>query len=294
MKAITTILFGCLIILSSCATGRINPFLSQSPDTGPSIQDNKKGEKKTEKVLAKLWSERHEAESLSRYIETAKTVTRSPTDSRERWLRLARAEYLVAEFHTDSGPERLRLYLSAAHRAEAVLHLNLAYRDAVSRPRASPEDGLSAIDRPDLDAAHWFAESLYRWSVESGPERELKHRRTVNSFFNHIEKVDPGFHHGAADRHFAIEHARSRDGDPESWKRSRARFDAVVRQHGDYFANPVAFARYYARPPGDEVLFRKLIDRVLKESAATPADSIPEQILEQKRAKALSTPKKAP
>jgi hypothetical protein len=264
--------------------------LSQSTDTLPAP----KLDKKTEKMISKLWAERHDSASLSRFIETTKTVTRHPAASRERWLKLARAEYLLAEFHTEPGPERLRLYLSAAHRSEAVLYLNPAYKDAVSRRRASPEDGLSAIDRADLEAAHGFAESLYRWSVEAGPERELKHRRTVSLFFNHLEKLEPGFSHGAADRHFAIEHARSRDGDPEAWKRSRARFDTLVRQHGDYFSNLVAFARFYARPTGDEALFKKLIDRVLKESPSGLADSIPEQILEQKRAKALSTPKKAP
>lgn len=294
MKAITIILFGCLIILSSCATGRINPFLSQSADTDPSSKLDKKIDKKTEKLLAKLWAERHESASLSRFIETAKPITRSPADSRDRWLKLARAEYLMAEFQADSSVERLRLYLSAAHRAEAALHLNTSYRDAVSRPRAAPEDGLASIERPDLEAAHWFAESLYRWSVESGPERELKHRRTVNSFFNHIDKLDPGFNHGAADRHFAIEHARSRDGDPEAWKRSRARFESALRQHGGYFANSVAYARYFARPTGDETLFKKLLEQVLKDSPTKIPGSIPEQILEQKRAKALSTPKKAP
>ena len=264
--------------------------MSQSTDTGPPL----KVDKKTEKLLTKLWAERHDGTSLSRFIETAKPVTRSPADSRDRWLKLARAEYLMAEFQTEPGAERQRLYLSAAHRAEAALHLNPSYRDAVSRPRSSPEDGLSAIDRADLDAAYWFAECLYRWSVESGPERELKHRRTVSLFFNHLEKLDPGFYHGAADRHFAIEHARSRDGDPEAWKRSRARFESALKQHGGYFANSVAYARYFARPTGDEALFKKLIERVLKDSPAALADSTPEQILEQKRAKALTTPKKAP
>ncbi len=264
--------------------------MSQSADAGSSL----KSDKKTEKLLTKLWSERHDSASLSRFIEMAKPLARSPGDSRERWLKLARAEHLMAEFYTESGPERLRLYLSAAHRAEAALHLNPAYRDAVSRPRASPEDGLTAIDRADLDAAHWFAESLYRWSVESGPERELKHRRTVELFFSRIENLDPGYNHGAVERHFAIEHARSRDGDPESWKRSRVRFESLLRLHGEYFANSVAFARYFARPTGDEALFKKLIDRVLKDSPASHPDSISEQILEQKRAKALSTPKKAP
>ena len=290
MKAITTILFGCLIFLSSCATGRINPFLSQTPDTSVTL----KSDKKTEKLLSKLWSERHEAGSLSRFMDTASSVTRSPADSRDRWLKLARAEYLMAEFFAEPGPERLRLFLSAAHRAEALLHLNSAYRDAVSRPRASPEDGLQLLDRSDVDAAHWFAESLYRWSVEAGPERELKHRRTVNLFFERIEILYPGYLSGAAERHSGIENARSRDGDPEAWKKSRARFESLVRQHGGYFGNWVAYARYYARPTGDETLFKKLIDRVLKEAPTGPPDLISEQILEQKRAKSLSIPKKAP
>ena len=264
--------------------------MSQSTDTGSPF----KVDKKTEKLLAKLWSERHDGVSLSRFIEATKPLVRNPGDSRDRWIQLARAEYLLAEFHTEPGAERLRLYLSAANRAEAVLHLNPSYRDAVNRPRNSPEDGLPAIEKPDLEAAFWFAENLYRWSVEAGPERELKHRRTVNSFFNHIEKLDAAFNHGAVDRHFAIEFARSRDGDPEAWKRSRARFEALLQRHGDYFANRVAYARYYARPTGDEALARKLLDRTLKDSPSTLTDSVSEQILEQRRAKALSNPKKAP
>lgn len=290
MKPITTILFGCLIFLSSCATGRINPYLSQSPDTGSAL----KSDKKTEKLFAKLWSERHDGASLARFIEIAKPITRSPADSRDRWLKLARAEYLLAEFHTEPGPERLGLYLSAANRAEALLHLNPTYGELARRPRYSPEDALPALDRQDLEAAHWFAESLYRWSVESGPERELKHRRTVRSFFNHVEAMSPGYRYGAADRHFGIEFARSRDGDPEALKRSRARFESLMRNHGGYFGNAVAYARFLARPSGDETLFRKLLERVIKESPSIPAESVSEQILEQKRAKALLTPKKAP
>lgn len=289
MKAFTTILFGCLIFISSCATSRINPYLSQTADAPASL----KNDKKTEKLLGKLWSERHESASLSRFIETASSLVRSPGDSRDRWLRLARAEYLMAEFFTEPGPERSRLFLSATHRAEALLHLNPAYRDAVSRPRTSPEDGLQTLNRSDIEAAHWFAESLYRWSVETGPECELRHRRTVNLFFERIENLSPGFQHGAAERHVGIESARSRDGDPEAWKKSRSRFESLMRQYGGYFGNAVAYARYFARPTGDEALFKKLIESVIKETPSGPPELIPEQILEQKRAKALSNPKKA-
>jgi hypothetical protein len=290
MKPITLILFGCLTFLSSCATARINPYLSQSPDANTPT----KVDKKTEKLLAKLWSERHEEASLVRFIETAKPLTRSPGDSRDRWLKLARAEYLLAEFYTDPGADRIDLFLSAANRSEALLHLNSTYGEWTKRPRHSPEDGLSTLESNDLEAAHWFAESLYRWSVDSGPERELKYRRTVNSFFNHLETVRPGFRFGAADRHFGIEHARSRDGDPEAFKRSRARFEALMKNHGSYLGNAVAFARFLARPSGDEGLFKKLLERVIRDAPANLADSLPEQILEQKRAKALLTPKKAP
>jgi hypothetical protein len=291
MRPIFTILFLSSFLLPACATGRNNPYLHPGPDK----KLTKKESAAIEKQLQKLWPLRHESASLARWIELSKSLGSVTARPGEQWVQLARAEFLWAEYHAPDRQSRLSFFLSAAHRAEAVLALSPAYHEAISRPKARPEDGAETLQRADANALHWFAESLYRWSVESGVTTELKHRRTVKSLFRTLETLSPGHHFGAADRHAGIEHARSPSGDPEELALSRQRFEAAMKTGPAFPGNAVAYARYYARAAGDETLFSRLLEGVISANpASVPKDLFSELILEQKRAKALLNTKREP
>jgi hypothetical protein len=283
MRAIFTILFVFPLLLSSCAATRKNPFLSQTPDA----KIHKKDFASLEKLAAKLWEQRQDRASVLKFIEIMKSLVNTPGRTRAQLVQLARAEALVGEYFAAGPSERAARFLAAANRAEVALHLNPAYLDAISVPRSTPEDWVSALEPKDADALLWFAEGLYRWSVEAGPETELKHRRSVKACFDRLETLSPGHHFAAVDRHFGIEHARAMSGDPEQAPFARARFEAALKKGGGFYGNPYAFALRYARPLGEDALLRSLLKPLSDKAPIGPKEILPEQLLEQRRAKSL-------
>lgn len=272
-------------LLSGCASQRKNPHLSQSPD----IEISKKDFNKMTADAEQLWQKRNQKDSLLNFIRIEEELSRSNQQTREHLIELARAHYLLAEYHGDSDREKSKHWEEGANWAEKALTENPKFKQKIINEKLPPEQALSTLTTKDAEALYWFAVNLGRWASKQGLADILKYKDRVKKMIDRVQALSPNYFYGGIYRYYGVYYALIPGYTEEDLKNSRKNFETALKKYPEYFSNHVLYAQYYAAKVEDDVLFKKHLNFVVKGNPKNLLikDAYPEQLMEQARAKRL-------
>jgi hypothetical protein len=283
MRPLFTILFSFTLLLNSCASTRINPLLSQEPDT----EIPKKEFKALSKRAQKLWAARNDPSSLGEFILIQKKISRSKQCTQSDLTQLSRAEYIMGEFLIEDENERMAHFEEGVNWGEKALTFNPKFRKALVEERLPAELALENLEARDAESLYWMAVSLGKWASKKGVSTSLKYKDRIKKMIDRVSALKPDYFHGAVNRYYGAFYASLPGFNEEDLKLSRRFFEKAIKTAPGYFANHILFAEYYARKMDDQPLYRKHLEIVTKGNPQSMRDDVPEQTLEQTRARKL-------
>jgi hypothetical protein len=273
-----------LSLLNACATQRMNPHLSQTPDV---TMGEKEFQKKTKRATL-LWNKRYEQTSLVEFIALEEELSRTSRQNREQLVELSRAHFILAEYFLQEHGEQEKHWNDGASWAERALAENQAFRKKVVIGKIPADQVLSTLTRKDVDALYWFASNLGRWASRRGLGEILKYKDRVKKMLDRVRELDQNYFYAAVYRYYGVYYALLPGYTENDLKLSKRYFETALKKYPEYFSNHVLYAQYYASKIEDEALFQKHLNFVVKGNPKFLAkESYPEQLLEQARAKKL-------
>lgn len=282
--------FFIVIAVSSCASARMNPILSQEPD----IVLKKEDLKALNQQANLLWASRHLKESLVAFIEIEENVSRSKSRTEEDLTRLARAYYLQGEYFSADLKTKIELWEKASNWAEKALTLNSAFKERILTQKVPTDQALDTLSKKDADALYWFAVALGKWASTQGLATKIKYKDRVKKMIDRVAILQPHYFYGAVYRFNGVYFASLPVFNQEDLKNSQANFEKALKRSPDYFANHVLFAEFYAKKVDDTALYKKHLEFVVNGNAKSLKDVYSEQVLEQTRAAQLLEGMKTP
>lgn len=260
--------------LSGCASQRINPLLSQSAD----VELTKKVFDQKNRRAIELWNLRYQKESLQSFIQAEEEIARSNFRNSEHPVLLAKAYYLMAEYHVDSVTEKAKYWETGANWAEKAIE-----------QKVLPNQTLARLTPKDAEALFWFASNLGRWASTQGLTQVLKYKDRVKKMIDRVAELQPTLSYGAVYRYYGVYYALLPGYTENDLKKSKAYFETALKKYPEYFSNHVLYAQYYASKMEDSTLYKKHLNFVVRGNPKLLSlkDVYPEQLLEQARAKKL-------
>lgn len=283
MRTNLAIFFIFPLICSSCSTPRSNPRLGQIPDTRTPPETLAR----TAATTSRLWESRQQKDSLKAFIDQETVIARSPKRTEQDLIRLSRAEILMSENFAGTESERIRRYESAANWAETALTFNPELRFALLNKKIPTEDLLPRMKKRDAQALYWHALALSKWATLKGTATEIAYRNRIFRMMDRVEALAPGFDQGAVHRFYGTYYASKPGLDEEDLARSRSHFLRALEISPDFPENHVTFSEAYGRKADDLPLRKSHLEAALSGNLKIAGDRLPEQKLEQGRAKKI-------
>ena len=276
-KFYLAILFG---FISSCTSVRVNPLLSQDPDTSLT----KEAFLSQSLNSTHLWEDRLNPASILQMIHAEEKRLRSTFATHDEMVRLSRAHFFYADYHTQDWAEKTKHWEQGANWAEKALMTNPAFKTKVMTNHVPPEFALEVLTAKDADALYWFAENLGWWTERQGISIVLKYRNQVKKMMDRVAELSPQYLQGGVYRFYGIYYATSPGYTAEDLKRSKKNFEVAITKYPDFFSNHVQYAEHYAEKLDQQRLLSRQLKWVIQGNAKKLKDFYPEQVLEQRRA----------
>jgi hypothetical protein len=234
------------------------------------------------------WAERGDVESLRKAItlyEKAEAI--EPGVRLDTSIRLARAYYLMADgHHRGDSASQLKYYDLAVVWGERAMAHSEAFRKEVEAGKPV-EDAISVLGKEYAGAVYWAASGLGKWAKMKGFTTLLAQKNKVKKFMEYVSNVDPGYYYSGPARYWGAYYAIAPSfagGDPE---RSKAEFEKSLAEQPLFLGTKVLMADTWAPKVQDKEAYRRLLQEVIDGDAEALADVIPEQKIEQEKAREL-------
>ena len=259
-----------------------------------------------EAAAAAAWAERKDVAKLREAIAQWKEAVAIAPKKAENYTRLARAMYFLGDGYlrldfqeadeagddsADAKEEEMVNTLEQAYLvAEKAIRIGNPDYAAAACAKEPLEETISKLDKSDIDAVYWYAVALGKHGLATSLVTVLSNKEKIYLMMRRIEKLDPDFLYGAADRYLAgyFTKVPFPGGDHDQ---SRKHFEKSIKASPNYLATRVLYAELLATKLKDKALGKKIFDEQLKFVDDTAADVIPEveaeAILEKKKAKML-------
>jgi tetratricopeptide (TPR) repeat protein len=213
----------------------------------------------TFRKASRLWSKREDYESLLEFTRTNDFIARSQKRSVNDMILQARAFYLLGEYFSRSEFERKD-------------------RGAMAERWATAARVIAKATPNEVIAEYWLAAAL--WLEQKDFERGKQ-------LIEQVRALNPNYFYGGVYRYYGIYYSVREDSDGGDLKKSLENFELVNKLYPQFFANHVAYARFYAKKMDDASLFKSQLAIVVNANENLPKDVAPEQRLEKNRAKSL-------
>lgn len=249
--------------------------------------------------FAAIWDKRHqEKESLAAVTKINELIKENPS-SYELLIIGARANYIYADGHlyikmTEENEaaikeEQKKVYDVAIQYSEKAMALDPTFRKAVLGG-TKVEEAINGLGKDYIDAIFWRYASLARWSRLEGTTTLLKNKGKFSQMIKRVEALDPNYFFGAVYRFYGGAETLSPAG---SMTKGKENFEKAIKVENNYFGNHVLYADVWATKKGDSKLFDKELNFAInsKPEVLGKPEWVPEQIVEQMKAKKIITEK---
>lgn len=270
-----------LVLIGGCAAGRSSGLAEQS------IEPPRRDTADSLRVQAEqAWLERADPDRLQEAIIYFKRAHETDRTDREILTRLARALYFQADGYLEDVDERLLRYDQGAYYGEKALSLNPAFRDQL-RTGTPLIDALAVLGDSDLEPLYWTASNLGKWSKLKGIPTVIANKDLIRAMLEKVSSLDESFYYAATSRYWGAFYAAAPSVMGGDLKKSQAYFERAISLAPNFFAIRVLMAELYCVKMKDRACFRQQLEFVLQTEAQILSDVIPEQRVEQRKAREL-------
>ncbi len=134
---------------------------------------------------------------------------------------------------------------------------------------------------------YWYGVSLGRFASLSGLRTMLFYQTRLFAVMTRVLEIDENYFHGAPHRYFGAYFAQAPAFAGGDLSKARNHFDRALQIEPDFFGTKVAYAEYFATKSNDPALFKRLLNEVISGDPTVLPGVEPEQVLSQRRARAL-------
>ena len=250
------------------------------------------------------WEQRLSKDQLLVAINTwekaAKTETPNLSEA-ERTAKLAeiyetlsRAYYFLADSHLrlegdeDEMSEKMMAQfehgVTAAEKAIALRDPKFAA--TVSKDGSEWQNAVKSADTAALPALYWYSTNLGKWALLEGVATILARKDDIKATMDWASSNNDKYFHGAPHRYFGVYHTKVPLGGGAPTK-AKASFEKSIAIAPNYLASKVLMASSYSVLVGDRALFETLLKEVVAANPEADPTIVPENKLEQTKAKRL-------
>ena len=236
----------------------------------------------------KLWSTRQNQKDLEAALEIWKKMVEAGSASYDVLTSLTRGHYLLADGHLQDMEQKKAMWEKSVYWGERALATNDDFRKNVVEEKKPVADSLGALTVAQIDALYWTAASLGKWAKNSGIGTTLKYKSQIRQMIERVSQLKPDYFYGAVHRYWAVYYAVAPGFAGGSMDKSDENFKKAFKTENNYLGTHVLYAENYATRKSDREAFKRELQFVLDaKPEALLKDIIPEQLLEQKKAKQM-------
>lgn len=259
------------------------------------VQGWKIGEQKVDGDLAEVladaeqaWQGRESEESLKKAIELFEKAVAINPNQREVLAQLARAHYFLADgFYRQNKEEQIRLYDLSAQWGERALASNYEFRQLVTDKREKVEDAIRVLDEGYVPAVYWSASAIGKWARLKGFTTLLAQKNRVKKMMEWVTQNDAEYYYGGPDRYWGAYYSIAPAFAGGDLDISRQKYEASLAISPNFFGTKILMADTYATKTQDRELYVNLLTQVLEGDPTLIPDIVPEQKVEQDKAKEM-------
>jgi hypothetical protein len=239
-----------------------------------------------------LWAKRDDPAELQKAIAKWEEIVKADPSNAQAYVWLSRANYFLADGHLSMDPnvkeeEELAVYTKGVNYGEqALLRLEPEF-EATMRGGGEFEDAIRKIGASGVPAAYWYCANIGRFATKKGLSTRLYYKDKLKAAMETIQKVDPKYFYGAADRYLGGYYSVLPSIAGKDLDKSRAHFEASVQQAPEYLGTKMLMAEFLAVELDDEEMYRKLLDEVINAPETDNPDIAPENRAAKRRAQKM-------
>lgn len=237
-----------------------------------------------------LWAQREERAALEQAIALWEQTVETNAADPDAWTWLARAYYLMADGHlrADGDDEKLMATFEKGIVAgeKAMMAVSPEFAEKV-KAGSKVEEAVAVIPAAGQSAIYWYATNLGKFAVAKGFTTTLFYKDRIFAVMQRVLAIDESFFHGAPHRYFGAFYAKAPSFAGGDLTKSKEHFDKALAIDAKYLATKVLYAEYYATKTEDRELYTKLLTEVEQADPTVLPDLVPEQRIEQTKAKKL-------
>mgnify|MGYP003953275115 CR=1 FL=1 len=236
------------------------------------------------------WKGRLDSGKLEQTIQAwEKSLAIDPGQADLR-VKLARAHYFLADGHLRFDEEKsdvmLKHFEAATNHSELALgqkYPGYAKKYCARRPF---KQALAQVDKGASSAMYWYASALGKYALAKSIVMILNEKDRIRAMMTTIRELDSTFFYTGPDRYFGAFYTKIPfpSGDIE---RSAKHFEASIAGSPNYLASYVLYAELNRIKAGDKAKFKELHDTVVAFDLSKAPELLPENTIEQRKAKAL-------
>lgn len=238
-----------------------------------------------------LWLERLDETKLRGAIAKWEAATALKGDDAATLLKLARGYYLLADGFLSFDPAKVDEFLATHQKGmQAAEKGLLAHSPEFEKQRslgAKMENAVEVVEKDGVPYLYWYATNLGKWAKFKGIQETLAHKDTIFKTVSRVEKLDPEYFYGGADRYFGSYYAVAPTFAGGDVEKSRTYFEAAIKRAPAYLATHVLIADLLAPKKQDRALFERELKLVLEAPVDAIPELVPEQTIEKKKAEKL-------
>ncbi|MEY4631662.1 MAG: hypothetical protein RIQ81_1782 [Pseudomonadota bacterium] len=269
--------------LTSCATTRQAGWDKSSGTSSITASEVKK--KKAEALA--LWGKRLNQSDLEASLRLFEQLVNQDANDVESLVYLTRGYYFLADGHMTEEAQKKATWETGTAWGERALATNASFRKRVKDEGKKIEEALDTLTAAEVPALYWTASNLGKWARLSGLPTMLANKNRIRLMIERVEALKPDYFYGAAPRYWGAYYAVAPSFAGGSLTKSEENFQRSLKMSNDYFGTHVLIADTLAPKKGDKEMFKKHLEFVLKAKPESLPDIVPEQIVEQRKAKKM-------
>jgi hypothetical protein len=274
-----------VLIVQGCATSRKTGW--EQTSSGSALTQAQKDTYMKE--AKKLWATRHVQADLQSALAKFQSVADSDPNHYEALSYLTRGYYLLADGHLQDMEEKKKYWEIGIAWGEKGMATNAAFKKAVVDEKQSVSDAVKLLDKNQIDCLYWSAASLGKWAKNSGIGTTLKYKSQIKTMIERVGELQPDYFYGAVARYWGVYYAVAPGFAGGSMSKSLENFQKSLKIANHYLGTHVLYAENYHARKGDREEFKKELNFVLNTKADIIPDLMPENTLEQAKAKKMLT-----
>jgi len=236
------------------------------------------------------WTERKDESKLTEAIANLRKAVATAPAKTGNYVKLAKALYFWGDGYLrfqEKNEEMLKAFEEATFFAEQALRIQNPDFQLSVCAGDSFKHTVKTIRRSDIPAIYWYAVALGKYGLAKSIVVVLDNKDKIAAMMKTTRRLDPAYHHGAADRYLGAFYTKIPFPKGDAVK-SRRHFKESIRRAPNYFATRVLMAKMLAPKLADgRKVFKKQLEYVINAPVDVIPGLVPEHIIEKRKAKEL-------